>query len=202
VKLLDTSVAVDHLRGYRPATALLESLLQSEDAIVASELTRFELLAGVRPDEQAGLENFFTVLDWALVTEDIARRAGAYARFYRRSHAGIGAADYLIAGTSSALDAELLTVNVRHFPMFDGLKAPYSYERPLPFVQSRKDAPGPRVPAGGVGIGTHAAGRPRGPRAAGRGPLWAMEFLRAQALAAPQRPAKTRNRVKRAGGIT
>jgi predicted nucleic acid-binding protein len=170
VKLLDTSVAVDHLRGYRPATALLESLLQSEDAIVASELTRFELLAGVRPDEQAGLENFFTVLDWALVTEDIARRAGAYARFYRRSHAGIGAADYLIAGTSSALDAELLTVNVRHFPMFDGLKAPYSYERPLPFVQSRKDAPVPRVPAGGVGIGTHAAEAcGSAPRPAGRG---------------------------------
>ncbi len=42
MKPLDTSVAIDHLRGYAPATALLENLLQSEDPVVASELTRFE----------------------------------------------------------------------------------------------------------------------------------------------------------------
>lgn len=127
MKLLDTSVAVDHLRGYRRATVLLEDLLRSEDTVVASELTRFELLAGARPDEQAQLEGFFLAVDWAPVTEDIARQAAAYARSYRRSHAGIGGVDYLIAGTVSVLGAELLTINVRHFPMFDGLQAPYSY---------------------------------------------------------------------------
>lgn len=127
MKLLDTSVAIDHLRGYERATALLEDLLRSEDAVVASELTRFELLAGVRPDEEADLEGFFQVLDWVPVTEDIARRAGAYARSYRRSHSGIGAVDYVIAGTVSALETDLLTVNVRHFPMFKDLQAPYQY---------------------------------------------------------------------------
>jgi predicted nucleic acid-binding protein len=127
LKLLDTSVAVDHLRGYHRATALLEDLVRSEDTMVASELTRFELLAGVRRNELADLEDFFLVVDWVPVTEDIARHAGAYAQSYRRSHPGIGAADYLIAGTSSALGTDLLTVNVRHFPMFNGLQAPYPY---------------------------------------------------------------------------
>ncbi len=128
MKLLDTSVAIDHLRGHQRATALLEDLLRSEDAVVASELTRFELLAGARPNEQADLEDFFLVVDWVPVTEEVVRRAGAYARSYRRSHSGIGAVDYVIAGTVSVLDADLLTVNVRHFPMFESLQAPYQYE--------------------------------------------------------------------------
>lgn len=128
MKLLDTSVAIDHLRGYPRATTLLGDLLASEDTVAASELTRFELLAGVRPAEQADLERFFLVVDWVPVTEDIARRAGAYARSYRPSHSGVGAVDYLIAGTAAALDTDLLTTNVRHFPMFEGLKAPYPYE--------------------------------------------------------------------------
>lgn len=128
MKLLDTSVAIDHLRGYPEATTLLEDLLQSEGAVAASELTRFELLAGVRPDEQTDLETFFLVVDWVPVTEDIVRRASTYARSYRRSHSGIAAVDYLIAGTAATLDTSLLTTNVRHFPMFEGLQAPYPYK--------------------------------------------------------------------------
>lgn len=128
MKLVDTSVAIDHLRGYERATALLGDLLQAGDHLVASELTRFELLAGARPDEEADLEAFFLTLDWVPVNEDIARQAGAYARSYRRSHSGIGATDYVIAGTATALDAALLTLNVRYFPMFTKLQAPYQYE--------------------------------------------------------------------------
>lgn len=127
MKQLDTSVAIDHLRGHAQATALLEGLLESEETVVASEVTRFELLGGVRPHERTQLEEFFLALDWVPVTENIARRAGAYARSYRGSHSGIDAADYVIAGTAAAMHADLLTANVRHFPMFAALEAPYMY---------------------------------------------------------------------------
>ena len=130
MRLLDTSVAVDHLRGYGPATSLLEDLVRSHESVVASELTRFELLAGARPGEHDDLENFFSVVDWIPVTEDVARRAGEYARTYRRSHSGIGVVDYLLAGTVSAVGADLVTINVRHFPMFDDLRPPYEYGPP------------------------------------------------------------------------
>lgn len=130
MKLLDTSVAVDHLRGYDPATALLEDLVGSHESVVASELTRFELLAGARPDERDQLEGFFSVVDWIPVTAEVARRAGEFARSYRRSHSGIGVVDYLLAGTAFAVGADLLTTNVRHFPMFDDLRPPYSYGPP------------------------------------------------------------------------
>lgn len=125
MKLLDTSIAIDHLRGHDGATSLLAHLVTSNDTPVASEVTRFELLAGVRDDERPQLEEFFLALDWAPVTEQITRCAGEYARAYRRSHSGIGVADYLIAATARVLNADLLTGNVRHFPMFDKLKPPY-----------------------------------------------------------------------------
>lgn len=59
------------------------------------------------------------------VTEDVTRRAAAFARQYRSSHSGIDAVDYLIAATAELLDGSLLTRNVRHFPMFPGLQPPY-----------------------------------------------------------------------------
>lgn len=57
----------------------------------------------------------------------MARLAGAYSRQYRPGHAGIDTADYLVAATTTVLGAELLTTNVKHYPMFKGLRAPYVY---------------------------------------------------------------------------
>jgi predicted nucleic acid-binding protein len=45
-------------------------------------------------------------------------------REYRRSHAGIGLGDYLIAATVLTEGLELATLNVRHYPMFPGLARP------------------------------------------------------------------------------
>ena len=105
MKLVDTTIAVDHLRGVPAAVELLTALADAGDDLVASELVRFELLAGVRTKELAGLEDFCSALRWAHVTEDIARVAGQLARRYRKSHSGIGAVDYLIAATAIVIDA-------------------------------------------------------------------------------------------------
>ncbi|GAB7144259.1 type II toxin-antitoxin system VapC family toxin [Mycobacterium riyadhense] len=125
MKLIDTSVAVDHLRGEPAAAELLTELVNNGEEIAASELVRFELLAGVRKSELATLEAFFSALAWTRVTEDIARIGGQLARRYRRSHSGIDDVDYLIAATAIVVDADLLTTNVRHFPMFRDLQPPY-----------------------------------------------------------------------------
>ncbi|WP_343571798.1 type II toxin-antitoxin system VapC family toxin [Mycobacterium sp.] len=125
MKLVDTTIAVDHLRGEPAAVELLTALTEAGDDLVASELVRFELLAGVRHNELPALEEFCSALRWAQVSEDVARVAGQLARRYRKSHSGIGAVDYLIAATAIVLDADVLTTNVRHFPMFTKLAAPY-----------------------------------------------------------------------------
>jgi predicted nucleic acid-binding protein len=125
VKLLDTSVAIDHLRGVEPAVEVLTQIIEADEPILASEVVRFELLAGVRDREVDALEMFFSALSWVPVGEDVSRTAAALARNHRRSHSGIDDADYLIAATTLLLDAELLTMNVRHFPMLKGLRPAY-----------------------------------------------------------------------------
>lgn len=125
MKLVDTTVAIDHLRGEASAGDLLRRLVEEDEILAASEVVRFELVAGVQDDELEALEHFFSAVSWVAIDEDVARAAGALARKHRRAHSGIDDGDYLIAATSLLLDAELLTTNVRHFPMFPGLQPPY-----------------------------------------------------------------------------
>ena len=125
MKLIDTSVAIDHLRGHEPAVRLLRGALATDETLAASEVVRFELLAGVRPNELEQLEEFFSALAWIPVDEAVTRVAGALARRHRAAHSGIDDADYLIAGTAVLLEADLLTTNTRHFPMLPDIKAPY-----------------------------------------------------------------------------
>ena len=125
MKLLDTSVAVDHLRGDQHAVALLGRLVDEEEHVVASEVVRFELIAGVRGEEIEALEQFFSALSWVAVNEGIARTAGSLARRHRKAYSGIDDADYLIAASALVLDGDLLTPNVRHFPMLPGLRPAY-----------------------------------------------------------------------------
>jgi predicted nucleic acid-binding protein len=47
VKLLDTSVAIDHLRGDQNAVALLTMLIERDEILAASEVVRFDVVGGV-----------------------------------------------------------------------------------------------------------------------------------------------------------
>ncbi len=125
MRLVDTSVAIDHLRQGTEATSLLTALLRAGVTLLASELVRFELLAGLRSGELEDLEAFCELLEWVPVTENVARTAGELALRYRPAHSGIDDVDFLLAATSLVHDAPLLTRNVRRFPMFPGLEPPY-----------------------------------------------------------------------------
>ena len=125
MNVLDTTVAVDHLRGLPSAVALLRRLSEGGEPLLASELVRFELLAGVRDHALETLEEFFEALAWLPVSEEVARVAGALARQHRPGHSGTDDADYLIAASALVLDSNLLTTNVRQFPMIVGLQPPY-----------------------------------------------------------------------------
>lgn len=125
MKLLDATVVIDNLRGRDEAVRLMDALFDEGEQLVASELLRFEVLAGARDDELARIEALLELFDWVDVSEPIARLGAEYSRTYRASHEGIDDVDYLTAATARLLEAELLTTNVRHFPMFEGLRSPY-----------------------------------------------------------------------------
>ena len=124
MKLLDTTVAVDYLRGREDARDVIDRILLHEP-LLSSEVVRFELLSGARERELGVIERFCSALSWLPVSADVSRTAGSLARRYRASFSGIDDVDYLIAASAIVADADLLTTNVRHYPMFAGLEPPY-----------------------------------------------------------------------------
>lgn len=120
--VLDTSVLIDVLRGEEAALGYVRSL---SDVPVCSEVTRIEVARGLRSSERTSAEQLFRTLTWVGVDEPIARRAGELGRRWDRHRPGIALADLVIAATAEQVEAELATVSVGHFPMFEDLQAPY-----------------------------------------------------------------------------
>ena len=84
-----------------------------------------EVLAGMRPREEAATRALLAVLTWHPLDDRVAEVAGDLGRRWLPSNRGIDSADLAIASTAVLLDAALLTRNVKHFPMFSDLSAPY-----------------------------------------------------------------------------
>ncbi len=125
--VLDTTVLIDVLRGDPSA---VDYVLALEEVPTCSEVTRVEVLRGLRSEERSPAERLCQRLRWIPVDEAVARLAGDMGRRLRRSHTGIGSADLIIAATAEHLGLELATTNVRHFPMFRGLRPPYKERAP------------------------------------------------------------------------
>lgn len=120
--LVDTDVCIDYLRGRSEAIAYLEALVEP---VFISVVTLAELYAGVRDgDERSRLDLFVSVFDAAPIDEGIALRAGLICRDIRRTHK-IGLADAMIAATVERLQAALVTLNKKHFPMLEAVIVPY-----------------------------------------------------------------------------
>jgi len=121
--LLDTDVLVDFLRGHSKASAFVNA---HSDRIILSSIVVAELYAGVKgDDEQDALESFVSLFRVVPVSGEIAKAGGLYKRDYGRSH-GVGLADAILAATAEAENAELKTLNIKHYPMLEGLRSPYT----------------------------------------------------------------------------
>lgn len=118
--LIDTDVLVDFFRGYSKAVSFINTHFSR---IILSPIIVAELYAAVNGDtEQTASENFlFRVIP---VTAEIAKTGGLYKRDYGKSH-GVGLADAILAATAEAVNAELKTLNIKHYPMLKHLKPAY-----------------------------------------------------------------------------
>jgi hypothetical protein len=123
--ILDTSVLVDHLRKSVPARQAFYGARQAGHRVMASVVTRVELLAGMRTQERRVTRELIESLEWVAVSEEIAELGGNLARELRPSHPGLSLPDILIGATAQHVGGELWTRNPRHFPMFPGLRPPY-----------------------------------------------------------------------------
>ncbi len=120
--LVDTDVLIDYLRGNDKAVNYVKAHSRQ---IILSTVSVAELYAGVRDgEERKELDEFVGLFTILPVTVETARVGGLYKRDYFKSHR-IGLADALIAAAAKTNNADIKTLNTKHFPMFKYLKPPY-----------------------------------------------------------------------------
>lgn len=125
VILVDSDILIAHLRGLEAARDWLLNA-RSEGPLAISVVSIAELVGGMRSAERREAWRLLASFRAEPATEIIARQAGEFRRQYRRSHSGIGLGDYLIAATAEVKGYRLGTLNVKHFPMFQGLGPPFA----------------------------------------------------------------------------
>ena len=120
--LLDTCIVIDYLRHKKLALDYVHSLSHRPQL---SAVTIMELYSGVQGrTEEQDLKLLIanaTVLD---ICGEIGQQAGRFMQQYRPSN-GVDTIDAMIAATAKHHNLELVTLNLKHFPMFDGLRRPY-----------------------------------------------------------------------------
>ncbi len=94
--LVDTSVLIDYLRGHEGAAAVLERE-RAAASLQASEVSRLEVLAGMRPSEEDATRSLLATLAWHPVDAEVAEDAGSLGRRWLPSHHTIDGADLAIA---------------------------------------------------------------------------------------------------------
>ncbi len=121
--LFDSSVLIAHLRGVSQAGQLLAGVPRPQRLV--SVLSRVEIEGGMQSGERPDAARLFGIVTLIPVSDVIARRAAEHLRRFRRSHKGIDIVDYVIAASAEVHEASLATLNLRHFPMFKQLEAPW-----------------------------------------------------------------------------
>ncbi len=124
MRLLDTNIFIDHLRGYAPALKFFESSAEADD-IIFSAITEAEIISGKECGDTQKKEKVLHFLHrWEKieVSNPIAVLAGDLCR-----ENGLCLTDALIAATAMTYQAELLTKNRKDFERVPKLiiRAPY-----------------------------------------------------------------------------
>lgn len=120
--LVDTDVLIDFLCGNDKAISFIHEFSPN---IILSPLIIAELYAGVKgANELTALDNFVSLFRIVPIDSEIAKAGGLYKRDFGKSH-GVGLADAILAATADKENAELKTLNVKHYPMIKGLKPAY-----------------------------------------------------------------------------
>jgi hypothetical protein len=125
IAIVDADVLIDVVKGNPLASGALAEARAAGTRLWSVTPVRAEILRGVFGREIAPAADLLNVLEWLDVDIELADRAGEMGRPFVRSHQGISITDLLLAAAVDRMGGQLLTRNVRHFPMFPDLRPAY-----------------------------------------------------------------------------
>ena len=116
--LLDSDILIDHLRKEQKALEYLQREIDAGSLLFISVISRTEILSGARKGEEETIRSLFDLSMPVDVDVAIADRAGEYLKKYTKSHS-ITIGDAVIAATAREMGGDLVTRNLKHYPMKD-----------------------------------------------------------------------------------
>lgn len=112
--LLDATFAIDFLRGLPAARDRLEQLLEAGDVPCINEVVACEVATGI-PETDRGFTPFMRLVEFVQPGPNAAVTAGRWRGELRRRGVTLSVPDALVAAAADALEAPLLTRNVKDF---------------------------------------------------------------------------------------
>ena len=112
--LLDTGLLIRHLRGRKAVVHLLRGL-GNRDRLVISAVTRAEIRAGMRQDEDRATQRLLVRLETVSVNAEIADLAGDLVRRAHSQGRVLHILDALIGATTVWRGITLVTLNLADF---------------------------------------------------------------------------------------
>lgn len=119
VYILDSTVLIGYLRDLPSVASGLRRRLSDGHTLATTCVNVAEVHRGMRPRERRRAQAFLDALRFMSTDREAARRAGQYQAEWARRGRTIHTADALVAGTTRAHGAVLLTHNIEDFPMRD-----------------------------------------------------------------------------------
>ena len=120
--LIDSDLWIDFFSGADPGARAVERLLAERRATL-SVISVFELACGAQRREQVEqIETLVSTIEPIQLTQDAARRAGAYYLQLRTQGRLIGSQDLMLAATATERGIAVLTRNHKHFSRIAGLE--------------------------------------------------------------------------------
>ncbi len=114
--LLDSTVVIDHVRGYQPGVEVLARLFATSSDLYTCDVVTCESLSRGDAEEQQLARTLLDALEFVAVDPDAARWAGNQRRLQIETGARKPSVpDALIAGLAWRLGATVVTRNARDF---------------------------------------------------------------------------------------
>jgi len=114
---LDTTFAIDLLRGQPAAEQRFERLFEDGDEPYVNEVVLCELAVGIQRTDDPAFVAFTRAISFVQPSAEFAVMAGAWRRDARMRGRTLDLADALIAAAAQGLGAPVLTRNRRDFAL-------------------------------------------------------------------------------------
>lgn len=120
--VIDTSILIDSLRGGTASKHFFGTIASHNPEFFIPTIVIFELYCGVSsaiPPVRVKISSLINQFKRIELTEETAIHAG---ELYRKIGKQISPQDYIIAASAISLNAQVVTLNTKHFEKIPGLK--------------------------------------------------------------------------------